>query len=57
MMLQGLEADDHVKPGKVRDVNVSVGGYRCPDRRAAEFLLAPAERIRAFLPWRNEPPS
>ena len=40
MVLQGLEVDDYVVPGKVRDVNVSVGGYRCPDRRDAEFLLA-----------------
>lgn len=39
MVLQGLEVDDHVEPGKVREVNVSVGGYRCPDRRDAEFLL------------------
>ena len=40
MVLQGLEVDDHVEPGKVRQVNVSVGGYRCPDRRDAGFLLA-----------------
>ena len=40
MVLQGLEVDDHVEPGKVRKVNVSVGGYRCPDRRDTGFLLA-----------------
>ena len=40
MVLQGLEVDDHVVPGKVREANVSVGGYRCPDRRDAAFLLA-----------------
>ena len=40
MVLQGLEVDDHVEPGKVRKVNVSVGGNRCPDRRDAGFLLA-----------------
>ena len=40
MVLRDLEVEDHVAPGKVREVNVSVGGYRCPDRRDAEFLLA-----------------
>ena len=39
MVLQGLEVEDHIVPGKVRNVNVSVGGYRCPDRRDAAFLL------------------
>ncbi len=39
VVLRDLEVEDHVAPGKVREVNVSVGGYRCPDRRDAEFLL------------------
>lgn len=39
LVLQGLEVDDHVVPGQVRKVNVSVGRYRCPEGRDARFLL------------------
>ena len=39
LVLDGLEVDDHVAPGLVRTGNVSVGRYRCPEGRHAEFLL------------------
>ena len=38
-VLNGLDVDDHVTPGQVRTVNVSVGRYRCPEGRDARFLL------------------
>ena len=38
-VLNGLEVDDHVTPGEVRTVNVSVGRYGCPEGRDARFLL------------------
>lgn len=38
-VLAGLEVEDHVAPGQVRTVNVSVGRYRCPEGRDARFLL------------------
>ena len=38
-VLRGLEVDEHVVPGQVRVVNVSVGRYRCPEGRDARFLL------------------
>ena len=46
LVLEGLDVDDHVTPGRVRTVNVSVGRYRCPEGRDAEFL---AERLCATL--------
>lgn len=46
LVLRGLEVDDHVVPGQVRVVNVSVGRYRCPEGRDARFLL---ERLCATL--------
>ena len=45
-VLRGLEVDEHVVPGQVRVVNVSVGRYRCPEGRDARFLL---ERLCATL--------
>ena len=45
-VLRGLEVDEHVVPGQVRAVNVSVGRYRCPEGRDARFLL---ERLCATL--------
>ena len=38
-VLDGLEAEAHVAPGKVRTGNVTVGRYRCPEGRDARFLL------------------
>ena len=38
-VLRDLEVDEHVAPGQVRTVNVSVGRYRCPEGRDARFLL------------------
>lgn len=38
-VLRGLDVDEHVVPGQVRTVNVSVGRYRCPEGRDARFLL------------------
>ena len=46
LVLDGLEVDDHVAPGRVRTGNVSVGRYRCPEGRDAEFL---ARRLCAML--------
>lgn len=46
LVLRGLEVEDHVVPGEVRTVNVSVGGYRCPEGRDARHLL---ERLCAAL--------
>ena len=45
-VLNGLDVGDHVTPGRVRMVNVSVGRYRCPEGRDAEFL---AQRLCATL--------
>lgn len=42
LVLRGLEVEDHVVPGKVRTVNVSVAGYRCPEGRDARH--APQRR-------------
>ena len=39
LVLDGLEVDDHVSPGRVRTENVTVGRYRCPEGRDAGFLL------------------
>ena len=38
-VLDGLEVEAHVAPGKVRTSNVTVGRYRCPEGRDARFLL------------------
>ena len=38
-VLDGLEVDEGVTPGRVRAGNVSVGRYRCPEGRDAKFLL------------------
>ena len=38
-VLNGLDVDDGVTPGRVRTGNVSVGRYRCPEGRDARFLL------------------
>lgn len=38
-ILQDLEVDGHVEPGKLRSMSVTVGGYRCPDSRDVRFLL------------------
>ena len=46
LVLDGLDVDDHVAPGEVRTVNVSVGRYRCPEGRDAEFLV---ERLCTML--------
>ena len=45
-VLDGLEVDAHVTPGKVRTGNVTVGRYRCPEARDARFLL---ERLCSTL--------
>ena len=46
LVLDGLEVDDHVVPGRVRTANVVVGRYRCPEGRDAGFLL---QRLCATL--------
>ena len=38
-VLNGLDVDERVTPGRVRTGNVSVGRYRCPEGRDARFLL------------------
>lgn len=38
-ILQDLEVDDHVEPGKLRSTSVTVGGYRCPESRDVRCLL------------------
>ena len=40
MVLDGLEVEDHVAPGRIRAANVTVGAYRCPGWQDAEYLLA-----------------
>ena len=45
-VLDGLEVDGHVVPGRVRTGNVSVGRYRCPEGRDATFLM---QRLCAML--------
>ena len=45
-VLRGLDVEDHVAPGRVRTTSVSVGAYRCPHWRDAEYLL---DRFCAFL--------
>ena len=45
-VLNGLDVDAPVTPGRVRTGNVSVGRYRCPEGRAARFLL---QRLCATL--------
>ena len=39
-VLRGLEAEEHVVPGRIRTANVTVGSYRCPDWQDADHLLA-----------------
>ena len=39
LVLDGLEVDDYVIPGRVRTGNVAVGRYRCAEGRDAGFLL------------------
>lgn len=39
LVLDGLEVDDHVSPGRVRTENVTVGRYHCPEGHDAGFLL------------------
>ena len=38
-VLNGLDVDEQVTPGRVRTGNVSVGRYRCPEGRDARFLV------------------
>ncbi len=38
-VLRDLEVDDYVTPGRIRETNVSVGGYHCPVWQDARFLL------------------
>ena len=45
-VLNGLDVDEGVTPGRVRTGNVSVGRYRCPEGRDAKFLL---QRLCAVL--------
>ena len=45
-VLRDLDVEDHVAPGRVRTTSVSVGAYRCPHWRDAEYLL---DRFCAFL--------
>ena len=45
-VLDGLTVDEGVTPGRVRTGNVSVGRYRCPEGRDAEYLL---QRLCAVL--------
>ena len=45
-VLDGLEVEAHVQPGKVRTGNATVGRYRCPEARDARFLL---ERLCSTL--------
>ena len=45
-VLDGLDADEGVTPGRVRAGNVVVGRYRCPEGRDAKFLL---QRLCAVL--------
>ena len=52
LVLDSLEVDDHVAPGRVRTRNVSVGRYRCPEGRDAEFLL---QRLCAMLEHLSAP--
>ena len=52
LVLDGLEVDDHVVPGRVRTENVIVGRYRCPDGRDAGFLL---QRLCDTLDHLNAP--
>ncbi len=54
MVLRGLEVEDHVEPGKVREVNISVGSYSCPDRRDAVFLLARLCKVLNDFPLPEE---
>ena len=52
LVLDGLDVDDHVAPGQMRTGNVSVGRYRCPEGRDAEFL---AQRLCAMLEGTSAP--
>lgn len=54
LVLRDLEVGDHVTPGNVRTVNVSVGGYRCPDRRDVRFLLGRLCEILDEFPLPDE---
>ena len=45
-VLDGLDVDASVAPGRMRTGNVSVGRYRCPEGRDARFLL---QRLCAAL--------
>lgn len=52
LVLDGLEVDDHVAPGRVRTANVSVGRYRCPEGRDAEYLT---QQLCAMLEGMSAP--
>jgi Fic family protein len=48
-ILRGLEVDDHVVPGRYRDMTVGVNDYRAPDAHECEYLM---ERL---CEWLNGP--
>ena len=51
IVLRGLDTADYVAHGKVRTTSVSVGAYRCPHWRDAEYLLARlCETLNDFVP-------
>ena len=52
LVLEGLDVDDHVVPGRIRTANVSVGRYRCPEGRDAKFLV---QKLCAMLENMNAP--
>lgn len=39
IVLKGLDVEDHVTPGQIRQTNVVVGSYRCAPWEDCEFLL------------------
>ncbi len=52
-VLEGLEVEEHVVPGRIRTANVTVGSYRCPDWQDAGYLLA---RLCEVLDGFDPPP-